>query len=54
MDWINDNVYFSFGDPAPNHLVTYDITTRMHNDITPEPVFYSYDLAVDPIGGYIN
>ena len=53
MDWINDKVYFSFGDPTPNNLVIYDITTGMHYDITPAPASSFLDLALDPFGGYI-
>ena len=55
MDWINDKVYFSFGAPSPDHLVMYDISTGMQNEIiiSPVPASYFYDLAVDPIAGYV-
>ena len=56
MDWVNDKVYFSYGDPEsilvnPNHLATYDMATGVHNEITPtSPHSKFHDLAVDPIG----
>ena len=57
MDWINDTVYFSYGDTGsnlvnPNHLAVYDITTGTYNEIILTPTSLFHDLAVDPINGY--
>ena len=55
MDWINNKMYFSFGDEGsnlvyPNHLAYYDLATSAVTDITSaittNAVFH--DLAVDP------
>ena len=55
VDWVNNKVYFSFGDHGsnlvhPNHLAIYDITTSQITEITSaitsNAVFR--DLAVDP------
>ena len=54
VDWINDKVYFSFGDVGselvtPNHLAIYDITTGEYSEImTSSPAVYD-DIAVDPV-----
>ena len=58
MDWINDKVYFSFGDTGsnlvnPNHLAVYDITTGTYNEIVMTPTSVYHDLAVDPMAGYL-
>ena len=57
MDWINDKVYFSFGDTGsnsvnPNHLAVYDITNGTYNEIVLTPTSVYHELAVDPIAGY--
>ena len=55
VDWINNKVYFSFGDHGsttvnPNHLAIYDMCTGEVTEITSavdsNAVFH--DLAVDP------
>ncbi|CAI8022716.1 hypothetical protein GBAR_LOCUS13319, partial [Geodia barretti] len=56
VDWINDKVYFSYGDTGsnlvdPNHLAIYNMATGVHIEITPAtPHARFHDLAVDPIG----
>ena len=58
VDWMNDKIYFSFGDPGsnlvnPNHLAIYDITTSGYTEITPATIVayrVYHDLAVDPLG----
>ena len=55
MDWINDKVYFSFGDPDsnsvnPNHLAIYDISAGEYNEITTLSYSVYFDIAVDPVG----
>ena len=58
VDWINDKVYFSFGEVTPDHLVIYDIHTGSYDEINmtiaviTTSCFIFYDLAVDPIDGY--
>ena len=55
MDWINDKLYFSFGDPGsnlvnPNHLAVYDITAGGgYVEITPSDGPY-HELVADPLG----
>ena len=54
MDWINDKVYFSFGDTGsnlinPNHLAVYDITTGEYSEIVTSSYAVYFDIAVDPI-----
>lgn len=57
VDWINDKIYFSFGDPGsnlvnPNHLAIYDLSTGVYTEITPaiNTVYKVYhDMAVDPL-----
>ena len=58
VDWINDKVYFSFGDTGsnsvnPNHLGVYDITNGTYNEIILTPTSVFRDLTVDPIAGYV-
>ena len=57
VDWVNDKIYFSYGDPgsnslSPKHLAIYDIATGGYVEISSivddHAVFH--DLAVDPIG----
>ena len=54
VDWINDKLYFSFGDPGsnlvnPNHLAVYNITAGGdYVEITTSDGPY-HELAVDPI-----
>ena len=57
MDWVNDKVYFSFGDFGsttvnPNHLAIYDIATGAVTEITSVMPIHAvfHDLAVDPFG----
>ena len=56
MDWMNDKLYFSFGDSGsqevnPNHLAMYDISTEEYNDITTQSIAsIYYNIAVDPVG----
>ena len=57
MDWINNRVYYSFGDFGsltvnPNHLAVYDMSTGTTTEITAvidqtHAVFH--DIAVDPL-----
>ena len=53
VDWINDKLYFSFGDGAPDHLAIYNITTGTYNNMALSTASVFYDLAVDPIDGYV-
>ena len=54
VDWINDKLYFSFGDPGsnlvnPNHLAVHDITAGGgYVEITTSDGPY-HELVVDPV-----
>ena len=58
VDWINDRIYFSFGDYGsnlvnPNHLAMYDLDNGVVTEITSAiALVYKkfHDLAVDAIG----
>ncbi|CAI8037176.1 Low-density lipoprotein receptor-related protein 2, partial [Geodia barretti] len=57
VDWINNRVYYSFGDFGsltvnPNHLAVYDMSTGTTTEITAvidqtHAVFH--DIAIDPL-----
>ena len=59
VDWVHDNIYYSFGDFGsntinPNHLAVYNLTTGATFEMTAAinqlyGVFH--DLAVDPLEG---
>ena len=56
VDWINDKIYYSFGDYGslevnPNHLAVYDISTGANTEITAnvnQQYAVFHDIGVDP------
>ena len=50
MDWINDQVYFSYVNDTNSHIAIYDITTGGYSVVlasSSHSVYY--DIAVDPL-----
>ena len=49
VDWINDNVYFSYyGYQGSTNMAVYDITTGEYPEIVTSSSYSIYSIAVDP------